>query len=83
MKPTIRGVIHGKTIELEQAPGLPDGQQVGVTIEPLPAAALGALPCGEGLQRAFGAWAADAEDLDTFLEWNRQQRMVDRRRIED
>ena len=24
----MRGVVHGKTIELEQAPGLPDGQPV-------------------------------------------------------
>lgn len=30
---TIQGVIHGKTIELKEAPGLPDGQAVAVTIE--------------------------------------------------
>lgn len=29
---TIHGVIHGKNIELEQEPGLPDGQMVAVTI---------------------------------------------------
>ncbi len=37
---TIQGVIHGKTIELEKEPGLPDGQAVSVTIqriEPRPA----------------------------------------------
>ena len=83
MKTTVRGVVHGKTIELEQAPGLPDGQQVGVTIEPLPAAGSEQLPPGEGLQRAFGAWAGDAEELDTFLEWNREQRKVGRGRIAD
>jgi len=83
MKTTVRGVVHGKTIELEQAPGLPDGQQVGVTIEPLPAAGSGPLPPGEGLQRAFGAWATDAEELDTFLQWNREQRKVGRRRLEE
>jgi len=79
----MRGVIHGKTIKLEQAPGLPDGQQVGVTIEPLPVAAPGPLPPGEGLRRAFGAWAADADELDHFLEWNRQQRKVGRGRMAD
>ena len=83
MKTTMRGVVHGKTIELEQAPGLPDGQQVGVTIEPLPAAGPGQLPPGEGLRRAFGAWAGDAEELDQYLEWNRQQRKVGRGRMED
>jgi len=29
---TIQGVIHGKTIELETEPGLPDGQIVSVDI---------------------------------------------------
>jgi hypothetical protein len=35
------------------------------------------------LRRAFGARAGDAEDLDKFLEWNREQRKVGRRSIED
>ncbi len=83
MKTTVRGVIRGKTIELEQAPGLPDGQPVGVTIEPLPADAPAQLRPGEGLQRAFGSWAGEAEELDRFLEWNREQRKVGRRRVED
>jgi uncharacterized protein (DUF433 family) len=34
--PTIQGVIHGKTIELESAPGFPDGQPVSVDIRPTP-----------------------------------------------
>jgi hypothetical protein len=83
LKTTARGVVHGKTIELEQAPGLPDGQLVGVTIEPLPAAGPGQAPPGEGLQRAFGAWAEDAADLDKFLDWNREQGKVGRRRIDE
>jgi uncharacterized protein (DUF433 family) len=35
------------------------------------------------LRRVFGAWADEAEELDKYLEWNRQQRKVSRRRIED
>lgn len=31
---TLRGVVHGKTIELEQEPGLPDGQNVSVQVRP-------------------------------------------------
>ena len=31
----LRGVVHGRTIELESEPGLPDGQVVSVTVEVL------------------------------------------------
>jgi hypothetical protein len=30
----LRGVVRGKTIELEELPGLPDGQEVAVTVHP-------------------------------------------------
>jgi uncharacterized protein (DUF433 family) len=30
----LKGVIHGKTIELEQQPELPDGQRVSVQVQP-------------------------------------------------
>jgi uncharacterized protein (DUF433 family) len=145
-------VVHGRTIELTQEPGLPDGQVVTVAIEPVGAALSPPSPTAEalppwwlerlevapgvvpgrilvkgtrleletvaalleegqteedllrahpevtrediaavreyakvppGLRRSFGAWAEDAEELDKFLEWNRQQRKVNRRRIED
>ncbi len=32
---TIPGVIHGKTIQLEREPGLPDGQRIAVELRPL------------------------------------------------
>lgn len=65
-----KGVVRGRVIELDHEPGFPDGQSVSVTLraddaEPVP---------GEGLRRAFGAWADKAEEVDRFLEWNRQQR---------
>lgn len=41
---TVHGVIHGKTIELNEAPGLPDGEPVVVTIERIPTVAS---PSGE------------------------------------
>ncbi len=31
----MKGVIHGRTIELETESGLPDGQSVSVTVVPL------------------------------------------------
>ena len=30
---SLRGVIHGKTIELENEPGLPDGEVVSVIVQ--------------------------------------------------
>jgi len=69
---TINGVVRGKTIELDREPGLPDGQEVRVTVEP--SGKRETLPPGEGLKRAFGTWAEDAEEVDKYLEWNRQQR---------
>ena len=35
-----------------------------------------------GLRRSFGAWAEDTEELDQFLEWNRQRRKLSRREID-
>jgi uncharacterized protein (DUF433 family) len=150
--PTIlRGVVHGKTIELEQGTGLPDGQAVTVAIERIDAAPPPAAPdelpgveawvdrlvfdssvlsgqrivrgtrlaaealvgelemgrsdqellrahpelTGEdvaalrryarlpvGLRRSFGAWAEDADELDRFLDWNRQRRKRSRPEID-
>jgi hypothetical protein len=98
--PALKGVIHGRVIELDREPGLPDGQEVTVTVEPVMASSLPRppaflsdearrrwdeawaevkdLPPGEGLRRAFGAWAEDAEEVDRFLEWNRAQRKLER-----
>ena len=75
-----KGTVRGKTIELDREPDLPDGQRVTVTLHP---AATPELPAGEGLRRACGAWAEDAEELDEFLEWNRQQRRPNRRDVEE
>jgi hypothetical protein len=75
----LRGVIHGKTIELEQEPGLPDGQSVSVTVHPIDKVSV--LPPGEGIRQSAGAWAEDAESLDEFLEWNRRQRKAGRDRL--
>jgi len=78
----VRGVVHGKTIELNEGTGLPDGQPVTVTVQPI-ANGGRQLPPGEGIRRSAGAWADDSEELDEFLRWNRQQRKVRRSPIED
>ncbi|MBL8793524.1 MAG: hypothetical protein JNM56_06450 [Planctomycetia bacterium] len=76
-----QGVVRGKTIELDQEPGLPEGQPVTVTVQAMPTRQK--LPAGEGLRRSFGAWSEDAADLDEYLAWNRRQRGLDRRGIEE
>ena len=35
----------------------------------------------EGLRRSFGGWATDADELDDYLDWTRQQRKVPRPEI--
>ena len=65
-----RGIVHGKIIELDQELGLPEGQPVEVTVQPVPLANA----AGESLQRAFGGWSDEADELDEFLKWNRNQR---------
>ncbi len=77
----LRGVIHGKLIELAEEAGLPDGQEVTVSLKPVEPSET-PLPAGEGLRRSFGGWAEDAEELDQFLEWNRQQRKINRPEID-
>jgi hypothetical protein len=82
MKTGLKGVVHGKTVELEQEPGLPDGQAVTVTLEVVSLATSPTSPAArEALRRAAGAWADDAEELERYLEWNRQQRKGSRPEI--
>jgi hypothetical protein len=66
----IKGIIHGKRIELERSPELPDRTEVWLVIRLLPAK----LPTGEGLLRAFGGWSDDPEGVDRFIEEIRKQR---------
>ncbi len=77
----LRGVVHGKTIELDADTGLPDGQVVAITVQPL-GVQVQRLPPGEGIRRSAGGWADDPEGLDDYLEWNRQLRKQGRRPID-
>ena len=142
----LKGVVHGRMIELDRELGLPDGETVTVMVqyakvvapEDIPRAELwldrlvfdsSVLPgerivkgtklaaeslvaeieqgaSDQGLlqvhpeltpedvqalrvfarvpawiRRTAGAWAEDAEELDEYLEWTRQQRKIGRREI--
>ncbi len=72
--PLLRGIVHGKMIELDQDAGLPENQPVSVVVQPLADVA----SPGDGLKRSFGGWAEDADDLDEYLKWSRQQRKASR-----
>ncbi len=67
----IRGVVHGKTIELQEELGLPDGEAVSVIVRRK-------LPPGEGIRRSAGAWADGGEELDRWLEGVYRDRGHDR-----
>lgn len=77
---THRGIVHGRTIELDQDTGLPDGQEVVVTVQ-APASAGRPFPPGEGIRRSAGGWSDDPQGLDEFLNWSRDQRKQSRPEI--
>jgi hypothetical protein len=61
---SLRGVIHGRTIELKEDLGIADGQQVEITIRTVECPN----PWGEGLRRWAGAFATDGtEDDDRII----------------
>ena len=77
----LKGVIRGRTIELDEEPGLPDGQSVTVTVQPS-VEQTRRLPPGEGIRRSAGAWADDPDGVDEFLRQVRQMRDHDRPPLE-
>lgn len=71
MAETIRGVIHGKTIELATDPCINDGQAVEVEVRIVRKAAT----WGEGILRSAGAMAEYwTEEDDRILEQLRKDR---------
>jgi hypothetical protein len=36
-----------------------------------------------GIRRSFGGWVEDADELDQYLDWTREQRKARRREIEE
>ena len=57
----VSGIIHGKTIELQEDLGFPDGEAVKVSVRC-------SLRPGDGIRRSAGSWADDGEELDGWLE---------------
>ena len=76
MTRTIHGKVHGKTIELDEDLGVPEGQEVEVQIKVVTEAAR---KPGEGLLRTEGALADDTE-WDAIMEEIYQERKRDTRK---
>jgi hypothetical protein len=74
MNKKLHGKIHGKTIELDEDPGVADGQEVELQINVIQSG----LKWGEGIRRSAGGWA-DQPELDAIMEQIHQQRKLERR----
>ena len=75
MTKTVHGVVHGKTIELDEDLGVAEGQEVEVQVKMIP---MSAQRTGEGFLRTEGA-LADDEEWDAIMEEIFQARKVERR----
>ncbi len=74
MSRIIQGIVHGRTIELTEDPGVADGQRVEVIVKPAPRA----MPWGEGIRRSAGGWV-DYPEMDAVMEQIQQDRRRERR----
>ena len=77
MQTQLRGVVHGLRIDLQDDPGLPDGEEIVITI--VNSNRLTDEERRECLRRSAGGWANDdPEGLEEYLKWNRAQRKLSR-----
>jgi hypothetical protein len=72
----IYGKVHGRTIELTEALGLAEGQEVEVQVKIRPPAA----KWGEGIRRTAGALADDPQ-WDAVMESIYRERRLERRAL--
>jgi hypothetical protein len=63
MTKTLHGVVHGKTIELSEAPGVADGQEVEVVVK----FSMASRPWGEGIRASAGAMAYQWTEEDNRI----------------
>ena len=77
MKTGLTGIVHGKSIQLNEEPGLPTASQF-VKVALKPAESPRTATAFEAFRRAAGSWSDDVDGLDRYLEWNRQQRNAPR-----
>jgi hypothetical protein len=76
MTKTLHGRVHGRTIELNEDPGVAEGQEVEIQMKVVPTPK----QWGDGLRRCAGALASEwTEEDDRILEEIHQERKRDTR----
>ena len=79
MTKKIHGKVHGRIIELDEDPGVADGQEVELQMKVVPSAG----KWGEGIRRSAGGWT-DYPEMDDIMEKIYGERKLERRsQIED
>ncbi len=73
---SFHGILHGQSIKLDRPPSLPDGSKVNVIVRK---AKLSASEREAKLKELFGGCSQDAAELDSFIQWNQEQRRINRR----
>ena len=66
----LRGIVHGKSIELEHPFPMPDGSEIELVVRRTP---ISTEQRKQRLEAIFGSCEQDSEDLDDFLGLNREQ----------
>jgi hypothetical protein len=77
MPPAHQGIIHGKTIELIDDPGIEDGRAVEVIVRVIDPPK----PWGDGIRASAGAMADDAEFQETMDQIERERKAAQHRKI--
>ncbi|MFO0944534.1 MAG: hypothetical protein U1D30_01100 [Planctomycetota bacterium] len=71
---TLQGTVHGRTIQLDQDPGMADGQKVEVQV----VVVSDQETWGDGIRRSAGGWVNHPE-MDAIMEKIQQERKLERR----
>jgi len=79
MSTVIHGVVHGNTIELKEALGMPDGQEIEIEVR---VRAKTSTP-GEGFRRTEGALADDPYWDGIMAQIQRERKLERRPQAED
>ena len=74
MTKTMHGIVHGRSIELDEDLGVADGQEVEVQVKIVQPAR----KWGEGILRSAGGWV-DHPEMDAIMEKIQQDRKLERR----
>ncbi len=73
---SFQGILDGQSIKLDRPPSFPDGSKVNVIVRK---SKLTATEREAKLKELFGGCSEDAAELDSYMQWNQEQRRMNRR----